>query len=251
MQRLLLWVGLAALVSPLAIGAVACDRRANAPTGKRSPGVASQVVEDLGPLTQAEIREAQVRRLEAGLELLKWRMDHFSSDSATVSTEREGYGVARTQFGPFTVANRGVTPYLDGFKVKLAIGNLTSATFHGVKLTVTWGLQPRGEFDDVVAPPPPPGYSASDVIPVTAPPATVTAPKPPPGFILDVPPPPDGSGVVPVKPSAAKVRTFDLTNVLSPGADSIVEVALTPAKPKEIKSVTVGLELNLMSLRRW
>jgi hypothetical protein len=36
-------------------------------------------------------------------------------------------------------ASRGATPYLDGFKIKLAIGNFTSAAFRGVKLTLLWG----------------------------------------------------------------------------------------------------------------
>jgi len=215
MQRLLLWVGLVVLGWPMALGVVACDRRASAPTGKRSPGVASQVVEDLGPATEAEIREAQtkqalqgqVEKLEMDLSVLDLRVSQLESEDATVSTEQDVYGVARTKFGPFVISSGGVTPYLDGFKVKLSIGNLTNATFHGTKLKVTWG-------------PPIPSWDSSN------------------------------SKERAKAWKARKSQTLDLTTMLYPGQYSRAEVTLTPAKPEEVKSLEVGLELNVLSLRR-
>jgi len=65
-----------------------------------------------------------------------------------VSSEEPGYGTARTQFGPFTVQIASVTPYLDGYRVKLTNGNLTSATFKGAKLKVSWGpIDMKDEVD--------------------------------------------------------------------------------------------------------
>lgn len=103
--------------------------------------------------------DAQIRASAEEIEALKetvsqLRMDSFflasrvealESGKATVSTEGEGYDVARTRLGPLTVSASGVSPYLDGFKVKLTVGNLTNADFIGAKVTVGWGPPYDGE----------------------------------------------------------------------------------------------------------
>jgi hypothetical protein len=61
--------------------------------------------------------------------------------SALLSTENDGYTISSTKFGPFIIMKRGVSPYQEGFKVKLGIGNLTPATFKGARLHVTLGNQ--------------------------------------------------------------------------------------------------------------
>jgi len=81
----------------------------------------------------------KVQDLETELASLRGRVNSLGAESAEISTAGDGYGVARTKFGPFVVVGRGVTPHLDGYKVKLAVGNLTSATFHGAKVKVEWG----------------------------------------------------------------------------------------------------------------
>lgn len=127
-------------------------------------------------------------------------MNALESGDATVSTEEEGYDVARTKFGPFTVSTRGATPYLDGFKVKLRIGNLTNANFNGAKLKVAWG----------------PPFNAQNVEEWS---------------------------------NAQKTKEIDMTTQFRSGAFTDVEIALTPAKADEIKSFTVGIELNQLALR--
>ena len=67
-----------------------------------------------------------VGKLQIDLLKLQFRVDALESGDASVSSEEQGYGIANTNFGTFTVSTRAVTPYLDGFKVKLRIGNLTS-----------------------------------------------------------------------------------------------------------------------------
>lgn len=81
----------------------------------------------------------QIKELRSDLFALQFRVLALESAEATVSTEEEGYDIAKTKFGPFTVSCRGATPYLDGFKVKLRIGNLTNAMFNGAKLNISWG----------------------------------------------------------------------------------------------------------------
>lgn len=90
------------------------------------------------PNSTLEIGE-QIKKLRSELFALELRLSALESGDATVSTEEEGYDVAKTKFGPFTVSTRGAAPYLDGFKVKLRIGNLTNANFSGAKLNVAWG----------------------------------------------------------------------------------------------------------------
>jgi len=68
--------------------------------------------------------EQQVRQLQS-------RIDRLEPDeqTANISTEENLYGLARTKYGTFTISAKVVTPYLDGFRVTLSIGNLTSADF--------------------------------------------------------------------------------------------------------------------------
>ena len=46
--------------------------------------------------------------------------------------------------GFFVVSLKDITPYLDGFRVTLEVGNLTSARYVGFKLNATWG--PRFDY---------------------------------------------------------------------------------------------------------
>lgn len=81
----------------------------------------------------------QVDSISNNYARLAAKVSSLEPGSAFLSTENEGYAIANTQFGPFVITRRGVTPYQDGFRVKLAIGNLTAASFKGAKLRVTFG----------------------------------------------------------------------------------------------------------------
>jgi len=142
----------------------------------------------------------ELKKLRSDLFGLELRLSALESGDATVSTEEEGYDVAKTKFGPLTVSTRGATPYLDGFKVKLRIGNLTNAHFNGAKLNVGWG-------------PPLIEKNFAEWI------------------------------------KNQKKKKIDLTTRFLSGAFTDIEIALTPAKAEDIKSITVGIELNQLSLR--
>jgi hypothetical protein len=51
----------------------------------------------------------------------------------------KGFQRIDSDTGSFLVSCEDVTPYLDGYKIRLRIGNLSSATYNGFKLTVKWG----------------------------------------------------------------------------------------------------------------
>lgn len=142
----------------------------------------------------------EVGRLKIDLLKLQFRVDAIESGDASVSTEEQGYGVAKTNFGAFTISTRAVTPYLDGFKVKFRIGNLTSANFNGAKITVAWGPP----FDE----------------------------KSPDDYFKN-----------------QKKKEFSVTNQFSSGAFTDVEVALTPAKPEDVKTLLVGMLVDQLTLR--
>lgn len=128
------------LVPAVLAAAAACGPQAKTPVVKPTPAAVPTPAEaSTETVASPAEMQAQVEDLRSEIDLLKLRADELEPHPAHVSTEEMVYGVAQTQFGAFTVKAMGVTPYLDGFKVKLAIGNLTSATFHGVKLKVTWG----------------------------------------------------------------------------------------------------------------
>lgn len=90
----------------------------------------------------ASAAEGQVKDLGLEIDALKLRVETLESQrsSATVKTDAQGYDIARTKHGPVTVSAVGVTPFLDGFKVQLRVGNLTGASFEGAKVKVEWGL---------------------------------------------------------------------------------------------------------------
>jgi len=142
----------------------------------------------------------EVQRLHWDIVFLKSRVETLEAGEATVSSEQQGYDVAKTKFGPFTVSTRGATPYLDGYKINLRIGNLTNANFNGAKLKLGWG-------------------------------------------------PPYDPKKHEEWEKAQKKREISITNKLASGSFTDVEVILTPAKPDEIKSFTVGFELDQLELR--
>ena len=153
------------------------------------------------PTSEPEVAADEFRKLRGEVFLLKHRVATLEDGTATVSTEEEGFDVAKTKFGPFTVSSRGATPYLDGYKVRVRIGNLTNANFTNAKLKLGWGppFEAGKDFE---------AWSKSQ-----------------------------------------RSKEVGLTTKLMSGSFTDVDVVLTPAKPEDIKSFTVGFELNQLELR--
>jgi hypothetical protein len=63
-----------------------------------------------------------------------------------------GFSRVDANLGTFAVSMQDVRPYGDGIRVRANLGNLTSATFDGVELSVTWGARsPYASTDTVTA----------------------------------------------------------------------------------------------------
>jgi hypothetical protein len=90
--------------------------------------------------------EERITNLESSNHFLQFEIDAINSRPAFVSSEEKAYGTASTQFGSFPVVIKNVVPYLDGYKVTIAIGNITTATFVGCKFSVGWGMHTK-QFD--------------------------------------------------------------------------------------------------------
>ncbi|HLX84401.1 MAG TPA: DUF3251 domain-containing protein [Terriglobales bacterium] len=71
------------------------------------------------------------------LALLKDKQDR--SDSVTLDMNDHAYGRLDMDNGFLLVSVQEVTPYLDGYKVGLSIGNPLSASFAGFTAKVKWG----------------------------------------------------------------------------------------------------------------
>ncbi len=80
-------------------------------------------------------------RLSSEVEL-KLRIVNLEIDSPPATTDLDpltkDFSVGRTTFGEYTVSVENSTPYLNGYKVILRIGNLTSATLTGADMKISW-----------------------------------------------------------------------------------------------------------------
>ncbi|MNK97378.1 hypothetical protein D3C87_1177090 [compost metagenome] len=82
---------------------------------------------------------SDIAKLQGEVLNLQWE-DALAGDpnTAILSVTEKGYSVAEMPVGSVLIAVRDVTPYANGVKIKLDIGNPTSATFPGLKLQVAW-----------------------------------------------------------------------------------------------------------------
>ncbi|MGE8452646.1 MAG: DUF3251 domain-containing protein [Pseudomonadales bacterium] len=82
---------------------------------------------------------SDIEKLQKEVFNLQWE-DATMPDPKTayLSVTEKGYSVAEMSVGSVLIAVRDVTSYANGVKVKIDIGNPTSATFPGLKLQVAW-----------------------------------------------------------------------------------------------------------------
>lgn len=151
--------------------------------------------------------ETENTELKKRVNLLEWSSEVATSminavdQRAATVTDEGKYGIARTPHGPVIVSVEKIQPYLDGYRVSLSIGNMTTASMNGAEIEVEWGLQ----------------Y---------------------------------GGGVTYQQATASKkTKTFSQTGLFAAGAYTLVDVALTPAKPEEVKQLRVSPKWNIVSLR--
>ena len=125
---------------------IACDRPNPPPRSpvNISPQAGPELVEAFSYV------DSRLAQIEQQIRQVQDRIDRLEQDeqAASISTEsgRNIYQLARTRYGTFTISAKDVTQYLDGFKVRLEIGNLTSAQFTGAEISVAWGASHRKQF---------------------------------------------------------------------------------------------------------
>jgi uncharacterized coiled-coil protein SlyX len=64
-----------------------------------------------------------------------------SESPAIVDPASKGYSISRNEYGAFPVIIEDAQPYLDGYKVKIKVGNLTAATMTGIQLELVYGIR--------------------------------------------------------------------------------------------------------------
>ncbi len=95
----------------------------------------------------AELQE-RLKRTEASAFRLQWGLSDLQNRNLSVSLDPAApkkYQRLDSSSGFFLASLQNVEPYLDGFRITLNIGNLTSARYDGFKLSATWG--PRYDWD--------------------------------------------------------------------------------------------------------
>jgi hypothetical protein len=128
-----------------------------------------------------------------------WR-EMYKEESASLSSDCQKYGVARTNLGPVIITCDSVDSYLDGFKIRLLASVLVPIEVSGLSLTVSWS-EPDEKYRE------------------------------------------KGKGPWRQKEVESLVSFY-------PGRYSAIEVPLTPASAAGIKSLTISVKANRVSIAK-
>jgi hypothetical protein len=89
--------------------------------------------------------QGQVMVLNAEVQML------LAPDASVVlDPTTRAYSIVKTNLGQLLVSVVDFSPYLNGYKLKLAVGNPSFVTYNGAKLAVRWGTAPswgKKDFD--------------------------------------------------------------------------------------------------------
>jgi Protein of unknown function (DUF3251) len=133
-------------------------------------------------------------------------------DSIALDPTEKGYGRIDTGSGFFLISVKDTTPYLDGYRVTLHIGNPTSARYDGFKLKIAWvsdyPSQKPGESDE------------------------------------------DYNKRTEAWSNSGGEKEFSFTDTLYPGAWNTVSLVISPASAQEIRNLTIeSMETSNLSLQ--
>ena len=95
------------------------------------------------PLTETIKKlESRVESLESSLKFANqriWALEKLTSESVALDASHlKGYSQLATTSGHFVLSLRNAEPYLDGYRVSVEVGNITTARYNGFKLIATW-----------------------------------------------------------------------------------------------------------------
>lgn len=177
-----------------------------------------------------------------------WVQYQRNSQWVAIDPNSQSYQSLWTPFGVLLVSTKSVTPYLDGYKVKVAIGNPYNVTFVGFQLAY-WCVVPKTiTFEEETQ-----GFAKTDEFGgVTVSPSRTGTSS---GF---TPPPLSSKGSVssslgprPRLPDFASLRavnTEDRTETLYPGSWNEIEFTVAPATADDIRHLRMSIELNEVRL---
>ncbi|MGF6786977.1 hypothetical protein [Paraburkholderia sp. 35.1] len=132
---------------PLLCTLVACNQ-----TNQADVAAATKKIDELGSQVtslsrQLEESKATIANLQGQVSILQittqgiWEASPF----VILDPTTRSYAVVKTNLGQLLVSVVDFSPYLNGYKLKLAIGNPSFVTYNGAKLTVRWGTSAKWE----------------------------------------------------------------------------------------------------------
>lgn len=129
------------------VSVAACQQQQNAAADQ--PAQMNQLTERLEALeTQQRQLSDQIRQLNREVSIVQAQQQLYQEAAFDPSAD-EGYVRVDTDLGPVVMLLENVEAYVGGSRVTLRVGNLTSATFQGMKFQVTWGPKaPKAPAED-------------------------------------------------------------------------------------------------------
>jgi len=177
------------------------------------------------PWDQIEVLKAQLDLLRADVKTQEFTQELYLDDLRSmlsgakpveIDVTQKSYTPIHTPSGLLFIQCMGAEPYLNGHKLKLAIGNPLWATFDGFELTCLYGLKlpqmPTGQHDSETWK----QYSEAN----------------------------DKS-----LKSWRETKT-SFTETIGPGVWKEVELILVPSSAEELGMITIALEIDAVHLRK-
>lgn len=95
--------------------------------------------------TQLNTANSNVLTLQGQVMVLNAELQTLLTPDAFVVLDptTRAYSVVKTNLGQLLVSVVDFSPYLNGYKLKLAVGNPSFATYNGAKIAVRWGSAPQ------------------------------------------------------------------------------------------------------------
>lgn len=110
------------------------------PEGQELRKLQAQIAEQQREIDalREEMKNARSDILVQGAQLSK--LSSLPPEMGLIDVASKGYSLVRNAHGVFPVSSKQVTPYLDGFKIVISVGNPTLFTFSGVNLKADWSV---------------------------------------------------------------------------------------------------------------
>ncbi|WP_109478147.1 DUF3251 domain-containing protein [Paraburkholderia sp. C35] len=100
----------------------------------------SETVKELrAQVAQMDQMRANNAKLEQRVSMLEVQQKWAQDTTSMLDVTDKGYSIAKTNLGELLFAVQDMTPYGNGVKLKLLVGNPGMATYNGAKLNFKWG----------------------------------------------------------------------------------------------------------------